>query len=79
MSLAKNVLILLILLVIVWASFLLVAYVMAFTIFPALEQGEGNVAMSVARVIIGATVFSAWIYGWYALTRFWFYRVLLKE
>lgn len=79
MSAAKNTLMLLILLTIVWATFLLVTYILASTLFPALEQTDGDLFLSVARVAVGILTFSAWVYGWYRLTRFWLYRLLLKS
>lgn len=79
MAVMKNTLSLILLLTIIWASFLLVTYILASTLFPALEQADGDLATSLARVVIGVSTFSAWVYGWYRLTRFWLYRLLLRE
>ena len=79
MRLVRNILLVSLLLLIVWASFLAVMYVMASTMFPALEQADGNIALSISRVVIGLAAFGLWVYAWYLLTRFWLYRVLLAE
>ena len=79
MGLARNVMLLSTLLLIVWASFIAVTYVIASTLFPALEQADGDMVLSVARVVVGSAAFALWVYGWYCLTRFWLYRILLRR
>lgn len=78
MSLLRNILMVMVLLTIVWASLLSVMFIMAFTIFPALEQTSGPLLLSILRVGLGLLIFAAWVYAWYTLTKLWLYRVLLR-
>ena len=79
MRLLKNLAAVLGLLAIVWASFLLVSYILASTLFPAIEQASQNIFASILRVIAGLATFTAWVLVWYILTKIWLYEVLLKE
>ena len=79
MRLLKNLAAVLGLLAIVWATFLLVSYILASTLFPAIEQASRNIFASILRVIIGLATFTAWVLAWYTLTKIWLYEVLLKE
>jgi len=67
------------LLAVVWVTFLLVAYILAATLFPAIEQASQNLLASMLRVIVGITTFMVWILIWYTLTKIWLYKILLKE
>ena len=75
----KNLAAVLGLLAIVWATFLLVSYILASTLFPAIEQASRNIFASILRVIIGLATFTAWVLAWYTLTKIWLYEVLFKE
>ena len=75
----KNLAAVLGLLAIVWATFLLVSYILASTLFPAIEQASRNIFASILRVIIGLATFTAWVLAWYTLTKIWLYKVLLGE
>jgi len=79
MRLLKNLAAVLGLLAIVWATFLLVSYILASTLFPAIEQASRNIFASILRVIIGLATFTAWVLAWYTLTKIWLYEVLFKE
>jgi len=79
MRLLKNLAAVLGLLAIVWATFLLVSYILASTLFPAIEQASQNIFASILRVIAGLATFTAWVLVWYILTKIWLYEVLLKE
>ena len=79
MRLLKNLAAVLGLLTIVWATFLLVSYILASTLFPAIEQASQNIFASILRVIAGLATFTAWVLVWYILTKIWLYEVLLKE
>lgn len=79
MRLLKNLAAVLGLLAIVWATFLLVSYILASTLFPAIEQASQNVFAGILRVIMGLATFTAWILIWYTLTKIWLYEVLLRE
>ena len=78
MGLLRNILVILILLIVVWATFLLVSYIISVMIFYTLEFPE-NVVIGATRVIIGFFIAGAWILGWYKLTRFWLYGILLSR
>ena len=75
----KNLAAVLGLLAIVWATFLLVSYILASTLFPAIEQASQNIFASILRVIVGLATFTAWVLVWYTLTKIWLYKVLLGE
>ena len=79
MRLLKNLAAVLGLLAIVWATFLLVSYILASTLFPAIEQASQNIFASILRVIVGLATFMAWVLAWYTLTKIWLYKVLLGE
>ena len=79
MKLLKNFAAVLGLLTIVWVTFLLVSYILASTLFPAIEQASQNILASIMRVIVGLATFMIWILIWYTLTKIWLYKVLLKE
>ena len=79
MRLLKNLAAVLGLLTIVWATFLLVSYILASTLFPAIEQASQNIFASILRVIAGLATFTAWVLVWYTLTKIWLYKVLLGE
>ncbi|RLG09635.1 MAG: hypothetical protein DRN68_01080 [Thaumarchaeota archaeon] len=79
MKLLKNFAAVLGLLAIVWVTFLLVSYILASTLFPAIEQASQNILASIMRVIVGLATFMIWILIWYTLTKIWLYKVLLKE
>ncbi|MEN2974991.1 MAG: hypothetical protein ABDH32_05365 [Candidatus Caldarchaeales archaeon] len=79
MSLLKNTLMTAILLTIVWAGFLTVTFILAYTLFPVIEYADGEPILGLIRVTLGVTVIALWVYGWYELTKRWFYRLMLKE
>jgi len=79
MRLLKNLAAILGLLAIVWATFLLVSYILASTLFPAIEQASQNILAGILRVIVGLATFMAWVLAWYTLTKIWLYEVLLRE
>ena len=79
MRLLKNLAAVLGLLTIVWATFLLVSYILASTLFPAIEQASQNIFASILRVIAGLATFTAWVLVWYTLTKIWLYEILLGE
>jgi len=79
MRLLKNLAAVLGLLAIVWATFLLVSYILASTLFPAIEQASQNIFASILRVIAGLATFTAWVLVWYTLTKIWLYEILLGE
>lgn len=68
-----------ILLTIVWIGFILVTFILAYTLFPAIEYADGDSVLGLVRVFIGVTVLASWIYGWYKLTKIWFYRLMLRD
>ena len=76
MRLLKNLAAVLGLLAIVWATFLLVSYILASTLFPAIEQASQNILAGILRVIVGLATFTAWVLAWYTLTKIWLYKVL---
>ncbi len=78
MSLGRNLAAALTLLLVVWASFLVVSYVISVTIFYTLEHYPRDVVLSVLRVVIGLLITGIWILGWYKFTKIWLYKVLLK-
>ncbi|MEM1976990.1 MAG: hypothetical protein QXI18_05180 [Nitrososphaerota archaeon] len=78
MSLSRNVLAIIALMLIIWASLLLVSYVAAITILYTLEF-PGDTLISIARVILGLLIAGAWVLGWYKLTRLWLYKILLSR
>lgn len=78
MGLLRNVLLIMALILVVWAALLLVSYTTAITILYTLEFPEDAIISS-ARVVIGLLIASAWILGWYKLTRLWLYRILLPR
>ena len=78
MSLLRNVLVILALILIIWATLLLVSYITAITILYTLEF-PGDTAISIARVVLGLIIAGAWILGWYKLTRLWLYKILLSR
>jgi len=77
-SLKRNLAAVLALILLVWASFLAVSYVISVTVFYTLEHYPRDIVLSVLRVVIGLSIAGAWIIGWYALTKIWLYKVLLK-
>ena len=79
MKLLRNFVAVLGLLAIVWATFLLVSYILASTLFPAIEQASQNILASILRVIAGLATFTAWVLIWYTLTKIWLYEILLRE
>jgi hypothetical protein len=78
MGLARNVLMILALLILVWAAFLLVSYVITVTVLYTLEL-PGDTIISIIRVALGLLITGAWILGWYKLTKLWLYRILLPR
>lgn len=74
----RNIVLVIALLTVVWSSLLIVTYIIAFTIFPALEQTGEPLILSILRLGVGLLVFALWVYGWYILTRTWLYRILLR-
>jgi len=79
MGLLRNLISVIILLALVWSSLILVSYILAVTLFPALEQGSGNLVISILRVFLGLAVFAIWAISWYLLTRIWLYKILLRR
>mgnify|MGYP000014570560 CR=1 FL=1 len=79
MKLLRNFAAVLGLLAIVWITFLLVSYILAETLFPAIEQASQNILASILRVIVGLMTFMIWVVIWYTLTKIWLYKILLKE
>ena len=79
MKVLRNAGVICLLLTLVWASFLLVSYILASTLFPALEQADQNIFLGILRVAVGVSAFALWVYGWYNLTKFWLYKILLRE
>ena len=79
MKLLRNFVAVLGLLAVVWATFLLVSYILASTLFPAIEQASQNILASILRVIAGLITFTAWVLVWYTLTKIWLYEILLRE
>jgi hypothetical protein len=78
MGLARNVLMILVLLILVWAAFLLVSYVITVTVLYTLEF-PGDTVISIIRVAFGLLIAGAWILGWYKLTKLWLYMILLPR
>lgn len=79
MTLARNTVLMMVLLTIVWASLLLATSAIAYILFPVIEYAEGGLIQSLMRVIAGVAVFAIWVYGWYALTKAWFYRLMIRR
>ena len=79
MNLIRNVLAIILLITIIWVTFLFISYVTSITILYTLEQFPGNILLSVFRVVIGALTAGAWIAGWYKLTKLWLYKILLSR
>ena len=77
MGLKRNVLSVICLMLIVWATFLLVSYIISVTIFYTLEYSQRNLFLSVVRVLIGVSIAGAWVVAWYKLTKIWLYKILL--
>jgi len=77
MGLTRNLVSVMILMLIVWGTFLLVSYVVSITIFYTLEY-PSDTFLSILRVLIGLATAGVWVIGWYALTRFWLYKLLLE-
>lgn len=76
MSLLKNTLNVLILLTIAWFGFISVTFILAYTLFPAIEYADGSLILGLLRVIIGVIVIALWVYGWYTLTKIWLHKML---
>lgn len=76
MSLLRNTLMVLALLTIAWLGFIVVTYILAYTLFPAIEYADGSLLIGLLRVIVGIAVIALWVYGWYTLTRIWLRRML---
>lgn len=76
MSLLKNTLNVLILLTIAWIGFISVTFILAYTLFPAIEYADGSLILGLLRVIIGVIVIALWVYGWYTLTKIWLHKML---
>jgi hypothetical protein len=76
MGLARNILMIIILLTLVWAIFLFASYVITATVLYTLEL-PGDTITSIARVVLGIIIAGAWILGWYKLTKLWLYKILL--
>ncbi len=76
MSLLRNTLIVLILLTIAWAGFLSITFILAYTLFPAIEYTDGSLTLGLLRVAVGIIVITLWIYGWYTLTKIWLRKML---
>lgn len=76
MSLQKNTLMVIILLTIVWIGFIIVTYILAYTLFPTIEYADGGLLIGLLRVIVGIVVIALWIYGWYTLTKIWLRKML---
>ncbi len=76
MSLLKNTLNVLLLLTIAWIGFISVTFILAYTLFPAIEYADGSLILGLLRVIIGVIVIALWVYGWYTLTKIWLHKML---
>lgn len=72
----RNTLMVLALLTIVWIGFLVVTFVLAYTLFPAIEFPDKSLLTGLIRVAIGMAAIASWIYGWYILTRMWLRKML---
>lgn len=79
MGLKRNFLLILLLLTIVWATFLVVSYAVAITVFYTLEYPQISILMSISRVAVGLVIMCCWIIAWYKLTKLWLYRILLRK
>jgi hypothetical protein len=76
MSLLRNTLMVLILLTIAWVGFIFITFILAYTLFPALEYADGSLTLGLMRVSVGIAVIMLWIYGWYMLTKTWLRKML---
>jgi len=76
MSLLRNTLMVLILLTIAWVGFIFITFILAYTLFPALEYTDGSLTLGLLRVALGIAVIMLWIYGWYTLTKMWLRKML---
>lgn len=65
----RNTLIVMSLLTIAWIGLIIVTYILAHTLFPAIEYADGTVIIGLLRVIVGVAAIALWIYGWYTLTK----------
>ncbi|MCS7132819.1 MAG: hypothetical protein NZ918_03785 [Aigarchaeota archaeon] len=79
MGLGKNFVSVLVLFTVIWATFLVVSYLIAITIFYTLEYPQMMSSMSILRVIVGLVIAGGWVTAWYKLTRFWLYRILMGK
>ena len=79
MSLLRNVLAIMALMVAVWGSLILVSYLVSVTVFYTLEHLPSNVLLSVLRVVMGLAVAAGWAFGWYLLTKTWLHKILLSR
>jgi len=77
-KLTRNILAILLLITIVWISFLFVSYITSITILYTLEFPE-NPLIGTLRVVIGVLIAGAWVAGWYKLTKLWLYKILLSR
>ncbi|MEM1584010.1 MAG: hypothetical protein QXF28_01745 [Nitrososphaerota archaeon] len=76
MSLLRNTLTIIMLLTIAWIGFIIVTYILAHTLFPAIEYADGTLLIGLLRVIVGVAIIALWIYGWYTLTKIMLRKML---
>ncbi|PUA34218.1 MAG: hypothetical protein B9J98_01100 [Candidatus Terraquivivens tikiterensis] len=67
-----------ILLLIVWAMFLLVLYLMSVLVIPLSISPHEPLVISVYRIGAALLILAAWIVGWHRLATFWLHRVLKR-
>ncbi|MEM1517512.1 MAG: hypothetical protein QXI27_00530 [Nitrososphaerota archaeon] len=64
---------------IIWVSFIAVLAVIGFIVLPIISGVYENLMASIMRVAASLLLFGLWLAWWAALAYYWFYRVLTRR
>ena len=67
------------LLLIVWAMFIGILYMLAIVVIPLLGPGFDPLPVAAARIGIAFLTLAAWVYVWHKLAEVWLYRLLMRR
>lgn len=75
----RNLALMILLITIIWISFVAVLAVIGFIILPTISGVYKNLLASIMRVVTSLLLFVVWLAWWAALAYYWFYRVLARR
>ncbi len=66
------------LITIIWVSFVAVLAVIGFIVLPMISGVYENLVASIMRVVASLLLFVVWLAWWAALAYYWFYKILAR-